>query len=46
MVKNTSNETRYHVIINGDTNIDKNVKNFYDTSIKNTIGNIKKDARI
>ena len=46
MVKNTSNETRYHVIINTDTKVDKNVETFYNKSIKNTIGNIKKDARI
>jgi len=46
MVKNTSNQTRYHVIINANTEVDKKVKSFYNTSIKNTIGNIKKDARI
>ncbi len=46
MVKNTSNETRYHVIINADTEVDEKIESFYDENIKNTIGNIKKDARI
>ena len=46
MIQNLSDEVRYHITINADTEIDKKTKSFYDNSIKNTIGGIKNYARI
>jgi hypothetical protein len=43
-VQNNSDEVRYHLNIDADFWPDEKTKKFYDISIRNTIGNIKKYA--
>ena len=45
-VRNNSKETRYHIIIHGNFWPDEKTKSLYDSSMRNTIGNIKTYARV
>ena len=45
-VRNNSKETRYHIIVHGNFWPDEKTKSLYDSSMRNTIGNIKTYARV